>query len=258
MRFRVALCMVSLVAMVAAGLGTTGVANATGSRRWWAPYTCTGGEIGSGTYANIRVTGACTVAADAVVRDFGSVEVAPGATLDAQGAPSTIFVGGDVFASAGSLLELGCQPNPPGHMTAHPCTTDPSGSSDIAINGSIFALGANTVALNGIRVRGDVILIGGGDQAGNAWPIKNNTIGRSLLVAGATPEWLGVLLNHVGGSVTLLHVTIAPGETIDVTLNTIGRNLNCAGLAPAVVPGVIPGEVNTVGHQATGQCASFV
>ena len=40
--------------------------------------------------------------------------------------------------------------------------------------------------------------------------------------------------------------------------NTVGRNLICMGLAPAVSGGFIPGEVNVVGRKATGQCAALV
>jgi hypothetical protein len=218
-------------------------------------YTCTAGAIPSGTYASVTVTGACDVVPGAVIRVGGNVNVGANAVLDAQSAPSTITVGGNVNAFSGSLLGLGCLPNPPGHQTGHPCTVDPTESSNIIINGNVTAIGANTVLLNGITVKGNVTLIGGGDQAGNPWPIKNNTIGGNLTVTGATPEWVGLLLNKVGGNVILTNITVAPGETIQVAENTIGANLICSGLAPAVAGGVIPGEVNVVGGHALGQCA---
>lgn len=232
----------------------------------WAPptpYTCTGGDfasgnlttIPSGTYASITVKGACAVAPDAVINVFGNVNVAPGAVLDAQSAPSTINIGRDVTAAPGSILGLGCQPNPVGHTTGHPCTVEPTASSIITVNGNVIGWGANTVLLNGITVRGSVTLIGGGDQAGNPWPIKNNTIHGNLTVVGATPEWLGVLLNNVGGNVILANVTVAAGETMDVGANTIGWNLGCWGLAPAVSSGF--GAPNTVGGQTLGQCANL-
>src|SRR5690349_7946145 len=91
---------------VAAGPAT---ANAAGPNRP-ASYTCVGGEIPSGSYASITVTGMCSVAADAVISVVGNVNVAAGAMLDAQSAPSTITVGRNVTAAAGSLLGLGCQP----------------------------------------------------------------------------------------------------------------------------------------------------
>ena len=97
-------------------------------------------------------------------------------------------------------------------MTGHPCIVHPAKSSDITIAGNVFAVDANTVLLNGITVRGNVVLIGGGEQAGNPWPIKTNRIGGNLIVYGATPEWLGVVINQIGGSVVLGDVTIAQGE----------------------------------------------
>src|SRR4051812_3963231 len=63
-------------------------------------YTCAGGDfasgtfttIPSGTYASITVTGVCNVEPDAVINVVGNINVAPGAVLDAQSAPSTITV----------------------------------------------------------------------------------------------------------------------------------------------------------------------
>ncbi len=283
MRFRILFGAAMLVAScgaVAAGLvGITGIASAHPSRwpsghpsrwpsghpsRWSRAYTCAGGDLAtgnfvsipSGTYSSINVTGACNVVPGAVIRVFGNVNVAAGAVFDAQSAPSTITVGHDVTAGPGSLLGLGCLPNPPEHSTGHACTVDPTGSSDITVNGDVSAWDANTVLLNGITVKRNVTVIGGGEQTGSPWSIKTDTIGGSLTVFGATPEWLGVLVDTVGGNVILGNVTIADGETIDVVNNTIGRNLACWRLAPAVSGGV-PGSVNVVGGKALGQCANL-
>jgi hypothetical protein len=241
-----------------------GPAAASAPPRWGPmPYTCTGGDftsgnltpIPSGTYASITVKGACAPAPNAVINVFGNVNVAPGAVLDAQSAPSTITVGHDVLAAPGAILGLGCLPNPVGHMTGHPCTVDPTESSNITVNGNVITWGANTVLLNGITVRANVTLIGGGEQAGNPWPIKNNTIGGSLVVYGVTPEWLGVLLNNVGGNVFLTNITAATGETMNVGANTIRWNLGCWALAPAVSSGF--GAANVVGGHTLGQCANL-
>ena len=269
MKFRIlfaaAMMVASSGAVVTGLVGTTGIASAHPSNGWPMPYTCSGGDyqtgtfvpIPSGIYANITVRGACAPAPNAVINVIGSVNVGPGAVLDAQSAPSTITVGRDVLAAPGSLLGLGCLPNPVGHMTGHPCTVDPTESSNITVNGNVIAWGANTVLLNGITVRANVALIGGGQQAGNPWPIKTNTIGGNLLVSGVTPEWLGVVVNNVRGNVILTNITAAAGETMEVGGNTIGWNLACWGLAPAVSGGVVPGEFNTVGGQALGQCANL-
>jgi len=243
-------------------------------------YTCTGGEVNfadpplstyapaipSGIYASITIAGVCQPAPGAVITVVGSINVAAGGVFDAQGYPSTITVGNNVTATSGSLLALGCLPNPVGHMTGHPCGTslamqtlsdvDPTAASDITVNGNVLATNANTVYLNGITVKGNVVLTGGGDQAGLPWPIKTNTIDGNLIVNGATPEWLGVVVNTIGANVILTGVTIAQGETIDVASNTIAQNLICTGLAPAVSGG-FTGEVNVVGHNKIGQCANL-
>ncbi len=244
-----------------------------------AAYTCTGGDfatqnftsIPSGIYASITVKGACAVAPDAVITVIGNINVAPGAVLDAQSAPSTITVRHNVTAGPGSLLGLGCLPNPPGHTTGHPCIVEPNGSSDITIKGNVTAWDANAVLLNGITVKGNVTLIGSEGTASVAerataipWSIKENTIGGNVIVGHMTPLWIGLLDNKVGGNVILFNVHITDGlppnndpmPTIFVASNTVGRNLVCYGLAPAVSGG-FPGEVNVVGGKALGQCANL-
>lgn len=222
-------------------------------------YTCTGGEIPSGSYASIKVTGACSVGAHAWIRVVGNVNVAAGGVLDAQSAPSRITIGGNVTGAAHSTVGLGCQPDY-ADRSGHPCTVDPTGHSTITVKGNIRAIGADAVLVNGATVRGGITLLGGGGPI--PWSIKNNTIGRSVTVAGQTTNWVGVLFNSVGGSVTLAAITVtdtdpgAPGAF--VVRNTIRRNLICAGVTPGISGGYIPGEVNVVGGHAIGQCASLV
>ena len=223
-------------------------------------YTCKGGDIPSGHYASITVKGQCAVAPDAVIRVAGDVNVKAGATFDAQSAPSTITIGRNVNAARGALLGLGCQPDFP-DKSGHACTVEPDGHSTISVRGNITAVNADVVLLNGITVCGNVTLIGGGDP-NIPWSIKNNTLRRNLTVVGQTTNWVGVLFNSIGGNVTLLSIKVtdtdpgAPGAY--VVRNTIGRNLVCFGITPGVSGGFIPGEVNTVGHRALGQCASLV
>ena len=223
-------------------------------------YTCTGGEVPTGNYASLRVTGACNVPAGAVISIDGSVNVAAGAVLDAQSAPSTITIGRNVTAAPGSLVGLGCQPPSLTGNSAHECAVDPLGHSIITVRGNVTGTDALAVLLNGITVNGNVTLTGGGSDI--PWSIKNNIIGGNLTVSGQTAAWLGVLFNQIGRNATLTDITIndehpdAPG--VYVVRNTIGRNLTCTGLTPGVSGGFIPGSVNVVGNNANGQCAPLV
>ena len=223
-------------------------------------YKCTGGSIPSGTYASITVTGVCDVPAGAVITVRGDVKVKAGAVLDAQSAPSTITVWHDVTGAAGSMVGLGCQSPAYTGNSGHECTVDPAGHSTITIKGDVTAYKAATVLLNGITVKGDVTLRGGGSPI--PWSIKNNTIGGNLTISGQTTEWLGVLFNKIGRNATLTNITLtdshpgAPG--VYIVKNTVGRNLVCNGLTPGVSGGFVPGSVNVVGRHATGQCASLV
>ncbi len=221
---------------------------------------CSGGDIPSGTYASIVVTGVCSVPADAVIRVIGNVEVRPGAVLDAQSAPSMITVRHNVTAAAGSLLGLGCQSPAYTGNSGHECIVEPDGHSTITVYGNVKAFQADTVLLNGITVKKNVTLIGGGGEI--PWSIKNNTIRGNLTVSGQTTSWLGVLFNSIHKNATLTRIAVidehpgAPG--VYVVRNAVGRNLICRKLTPGVSGGFIPGEVNVVGRHAIGQCASLV
>jgi hypothetical protein len=240
------------------------------------PYTCTGGDfasgnftsIPSGTYASITVAGVCNVVPDAVINVVGNINVAAGAVLDAQSAPSTITVGHNVTAAAGSLLGLGCQPTTTiGMFAGVPCAADPTGYTTITINGNVTTTDANTVLLRGavapgagkLTVNGNVTLTGGVSE--NPWSIKGVTIGGNLTISGVTAEFLGVQFNTIGRNATLTNITVndvhSPPPGVTVVENTVGNNLNCSGLVPGVSAGLIPGETNHVGHKATGQCTAI-
>jgi len=240
-----------------------GPATAAGSDGQAAPaYTCSGGEIPSGTYSRVTVTGPCTVPAGAVITVVGNIDVAPGAVLDAQSAPATISVGHNVTGGAGSLVGLGCQPPSYTGNSAHTCEVLPAEHSTIRVTGNVSITDAAAVLLNGITVDGNVALEGGGGSP-IPWSIKNNTIGRNLSVSGQTVEWLGVMFNKVAGNANLSDITVLDREhpesaAVFVVRNTIGRNLNCTGLAPTVSGGFNPFARNVVGRNANGQCAALV
>jgi hypothetical protein len=253
--------------MVIGLVGITGVAGAAPSGT---AYTCTGGDLASGTftsipsgnYSSITVTGVCNIEPHAVINVVGNIDVAPGAVLDAQSAPSTITVGHNVTAAAGSLLGLGCQPtNTIGRFAGVPCA-DPYAAehTTITVNGNITATNADTVLIRKVTVNGNITLTGGGGDI--PWSIKGNTVGGNVTISNVAADWLGVQFNLIGGNATLTNITALdpgdPGRTVAVVENTVGNNLNCTGLAPGVSGGFIPGEVNHVGHNATGQCAALV
>lgn len=245
--------------LVAAGALTFGAAPAFGAPGGGA-YTCTGGDIPSGTYSGITVTGACAVADGAVVTVTGNVTVNRGAMLDAQSAPATITVGHNVTAAAGSFLGLGCQPPALVGNSGHECADDADGHSVITVAGNVTATSPAVVLINGTRIGGNVTVTGGGSPF-IPWSIKNNTVDRNITVTGSTTNWLGVMFNRVAGNVTLTGIDItdtdpgAPGAY--VVRNTIGHNLVCSGITPGVSGGFNPAMKNVVGHRAVGQCADL-
>jgi hypothetical protein len=256
--------------VVAALLSAAGMASAAPHHGHGGAYTCSGGvwtgdpststfvSIPSNTYDSIKVTGVCDVVPDAVINVKHDIEVAPGALFNAQSAPSTITVGHDVTAGKGSLLGLGCQPD--GAHSGHACAIEPDGASVITVKGEVEARNAFLVLLNGITVKRDVELTGGG---GGDWAEKNNTIGGSLSIRNVTADWVGVQFNTVRHDVDLKNIwAVDPADggfgAVYVVVNTIGHDLNCSGLGPRLSGGFIDGEVNIVGHKTTGQCVGLV
>ena len=223
-----------------------------------AAYTCSGGAVPTGNYASITIAGYCGVSPGAVITVVGDINVLPGAVFDAQSAAATITVGHNVTAGEGALLGLGCQPN--GTHAEHPCTVDPNDSSVITVDGNVTATDTDLVLLNGITVDGNVTIIGGGDEE-IPWTVKNDTIDGNLTISDLVTTWIGVLFNTVGGNATLTNITVNdPGDltpTMQIALNNVGHNLNCSGIGPYVSGGFAPGEVNTVGGRATGQCLNL-
>lgn len=247
-------CVGALVAASVLGFAAA-PAGATGRHRG---YTCTGGAIPSGTYANVTVAGPCSVDAGAVIYVRGSVRVLSGAVLDAQRAPATITVGQDVTGAPGSLVGLGCQPPEYTNNSAHPCEIELEGHSNIVVKGNVTLFGAVGVFLNGITVRRNVTVLGGGSDI--PWSIKNNTIRGNLVVAGQTEEWIGILFNTIHGNVILagIRMTGLDDETgtgtnsLFVVRNSIRRSIACFALDPGVF-----GYGNMISHHALGQCAAL-
>jgi hypothetical protein len=170
-------------------------------------------------------------------------------------------VGHNVTAAPGSLLGLGCQPsNAIGRFAGVPCAADPTGHTTITIHGNVTATDANTVLLRKLSVDRNVSLSGGGGDI--PWSIKGMTIGGNLTISNVAADWLGVQFSWIAGNAVLTNITaLDPGDTgraVFVVQNTVGRNLICMGLAPRVSPGLFPGEHNTVGGKAIGQCAALV
>lgn len=260
---RVRLASVGIVALAGAmALSMTPALAAPASQ----DYVCSGGAVPSGSYRDLLVTGACFVPNGATITVSRDLRVSDGNMLDAQSDPSTITVGRDVLAGAGSFLGLGCQSPEDTGNSAHPCMNDETGRTSITVKRDVTANDAAVVLLNGINIGRDVNVLGGGSAV--PWSIKNDTVGRNLTVSGQDTNWVGVMFNKVGRDATVTNIHLsdtdpgAPG--VYIVRNTVKRDLSCENLTIGDPPvlgvsgGFMPGSVNVVGRHATGQCASLV
>jgi hypothetical protein len=225
------------------------------------PICSSAGTALSGNYHDLTVTGNAYVAAGTTLQVRRNLTLAPGACLDAF-TLGTVTVGGNVFVAKKATLGLGCSPNAIG-------PTPPCGNTTTndVVGGSIIAIGANTMYLDGDTIHGNVISIGGGPgptlNPYINFPIKDNTIGQSLIVLGWQGAWFGALRNNVGGDVIVaknVGVTIGDLGTLDSTeiaTNTIAHNLICFGNSPAAQIGDSGGLPNVVGGHKIGECAGL-
>jgi len=236
---------VALVAMASAGSALAGKPG---------QGTCSGGEIASGTYDGLIVTGNCTIPNGATVTVEGNVTVADGAVLYAV-TMSTVNITGNVKVGKGAVFGLGCSFFVPG-------CEEFAGLSTYTVGGNIVANQAKTMYLDFVAIHGSVVSIGGGDPSLN-FPIKDNAIDGNVIVLGWHGLWFGVIRNTVGGNVVLLGNRAAdtseePGsDSTEVVTNNISGNLLCLFNSPAAQVGDSEGATNVVGGHKLGECAGL-
>ena len=245
----------------AAVLSLTGTSVAHAAPSGAANLTCTGGDIVSGTYHNVTVTGVCTVPDGADVTILGNLRVAPGATFDAQ-THSTVTIMKNVTAGPGSFFGLGC-------TEAHPCNDGLPGTQTDKVYGNVTLHQVFDAAINGDWIGGNLIANGGGaglldpEQQFVPFSVKDDVVEGNVVVSGLTTVWFGVIRSQIGKNLIVMNVSLSDPDGNEIVANTIGRNLICSGNDPAPQfgdaveegpPGYGP---NSVGGQALGQCAGL-
>ena len=243
----------------AAALTITGAGTAAAATPH--PGTCSGGNVASGTYTTLTITGDCRVPDGGRVVVEQNLVIAPGARFDAQ-THSRVIVHGDVAAGAGSAFALGCTP-------AHPCDGDNSESTSTSdvVDGNVVLNDVFDAALNGDVIRGSLVVNGGGPGYSlDPWipfSIKDDVIKGNVSITGLRTSWWGLIRSHVGGSVVLTDIQGADPDSNEVVANVIGGNLVCYGNSPAphlgdAVEGAPPGYgSNTVAGRGVGQCTAI-
>ena len=216
------------LAVVVFGVGSSAVAGAAVAHH--GKVTCHGGTIAAGTYKSLRVTGACMLVASGNVTVKHDV-VVTGTGLFNAGTPATLRVGGDVIIQHHGAAAIGCSPD-------IGCA---SLGADV-IHGSLRAQGAaaddrprhdDLGKRQHPRGRPD-----GGLQRDRTFGapyysvMEDSTIHGSLVIRGLHTCWLGVIRNHVGGSVRLIGNRFGDPDADEVVTNVIGGNLDCFNNIP--------------------------
>jgi hypothetical protein len=249
------------------------------------PQVCTGTPESPGTLAGIYfgsvfVEGVCAVNAGQA-RVLGNLFVRPGSTLlaafalnDETGSgSSSLNVLGNLQVQNGATLLLGCEAE---HF---PCLDDPNPeapalSSQDSVYGNLEEQQPLGVVVHNSIIFGNVLEHGGGGGStcepsgifatfgSPAYSDYEDTgIHGNLDVVGLASCWLGVIRNHVGGSVRMIGNQLADPDAIEILSNQVGGNLMClhnsqvwnsADEGESLYPRVP--EPNTVGGKRFGQC----
>lgn len=267
---RVLLAATATVPMTLLGVGGTVSAAASTA----APnFVCSGVGtlIPAGTYGHVTVTGLCAVEGSGVVNIRDGLTVAPGAGLDASGrhCMSFVNVAGGVDVLTGAVLSFG-------NSFGTGCTTSSSG----VIEGGLRASSALAVIVHGTTIHGGFASTGGGGgtscgpmvvQDVNLFlppynDLEDSHVDGGVSISGLSTCWLGVIRDHINGTVRVNNNTMGDPDAIEIGLNTIHGSLECAGNGLAFpIPGGVPTNSfdgsppnpNIVTGSETGQCAGL-
>lgn len=252
-------------------------------------YVCSGGNIPSGTYASVLVTGVCYVPSGSVAVT-GDLTVGPGAFLDATtpaGYPSdpaplpgTVTVGRNVRVMTGAVLVLGCD-------AGISCPTATTLGLD-SVGGSIIANDALGVVVHAVTIGRNAAVIGGGGgpaqlQGGPGsgacfgifpplWmnspsfaitpfgpePVfsafEDSPIGGNLIMQDLQTCWFGAIGDTVSGNVIDQNNLAGDPDANEVVGNTVNHNAICSGNNAADQFGDSGAAPNTVSGNAVGEC----
>jgi hypothetical protein len=238
---------------------TAGTANAD---NWQTPATtCAGGDLPSGVYEGLVITGACTLRAGTTVEVDGNLSLASAATFDAA-STSSVRVIGDIRVGKGASLWLGCPfASVPGDgapgVGGRPCT----GKTNDVVEGSVVADHPRALRLDGDTIWGSLISIGGGpgdeETPYVSFLVEDNVIRGDVSITAWKGAWFDFVGNVSFGGVLLAGMEGAnPGST-EIIANAVSDNLICLSDSPAAHAGASDDVANFVGGQEIGQCAGL-
>jgi hypothetical protein len=216
--------------------------------------TCHSGTIHAGTYGSLRITGFCSLP------NSGTITVRHGVVVTRTGlfnaaTPAKLVVWGDVIVRHRGVAAIGCSPD----------VGCKELGSDV-IHGSVRAFRAWATIIHATTVGHGITIRGGGRTmdctkvapfgAPYYSVVEDSSVGGNLVIRRLHSCWLGVIRNHVGGSVQLIGNRFGDPDAMEIVTNHISGNLACFNNNPAAQVGDSQGDQNIVLGQKRGECAA--
>ena len=142
----------------------------------------------------------------------------------------------------------------------------PAGAScfsdgDVTISGGVHATNPANLQIHFMTINGGIESSGGSGPFGGPFDITWTTIEDSQInggvsITGFNGFWMGVIRNHVNGSVNLSGNVLVDEDGNEYVTNTIHGSLSCFGNSPAPQVGDSEGSPNHVTGAKKGQCAA--
>ena len=140
--------------------------------------------------------------------------------------------------------------------------SEESGWTTGTITGGVHAIDPASVQIHFATINGGVDIHGGSGPFGGPFDvtwnaIEDNAIHGGVTVAGYDGFWMGLIRNHISGTVKMHGNVLEDPDGNEYVTNVIHGSMKCSANEPAPQVGDSEGEPNVVTGREAGQCAEI-
>ena len=158
-----------------------------------------------------------------------------------------VRIHGGLWIGSGATFVLGSEESP---------------GSTGTIDDGVHATDPASVQIHFATINGGVDIHGGSGPFGGPFDItwnaiEDNVIHGGVHVTGYDGFWMGLIRNHISGTVKMHGNVLEDPDGNEYVTNVIHGSMQCSGNSPAPQVGDSEGEPNIVTGRETGQCAEI-